>query len=319
MKSFLNERSVVFQQLHDEIFAIYPKQAIVQTAHRLLADVPKKDASLEEIEEALDGVLHKTETFNILLTLLELDKRLPNDSVLLANMKDPSYNQHRTIAINICDMYGSGAACFFGYLDCSFKQYFPHYTSKSFLAKGICALAAAAAEVVLTGSVTKDYAEENLQLLESRGVKLEHLTNMVHDLQVPYNPTLTVEECEKNVLGVLRKQQTYHTISLCIDIDTGVEAGEFGEQFQAIVGNDEGLYGIDESVNTSVSKLYGMIAITNFGFLDKAKPGIIGELDSDHEGNHCNTFIDDTVCAIVSAACARLAHNHANTNSKPKK
>jgi len=63
--------------------------------------------------------------------------------------------------------------------------------------------------------------------------------------------------------------------------------------------------------------MYGMIAITNFGFLDKAKPGVIGELDSEQAIGKCNTFMDDTVCALVSASCARLAHNHANTMSKP--
>ncbi|QST03116.1 phosphatidylglycerophosphatase A (plasmid) [Pontibacillus sp. ALD_SL1] len=198
-----------------------------------------------------------------------------------------------------------------------FSHFFPNHSTKSFLAKGICALVASTAEVLVTGEVEKDYKDASLALLASRGIDMNSLVEMVYDLQSPYNPNLRMDECMEHVMGVLKKQQTYHTIQLCIEIDRGVENSIFGKQFLSIVGNDEGLYGIDECVNTSISKMYGMIAITNFGYLDKAKPGIIGELDSDHEGNHCNTFADDTVCALVSAACARLAYNHEDTESKP--
>lgn len=319
MRSFLKERELVLKELYDEIYKIYPRDMLIQSIKKLILDV--KSESFEDnllLNETLDGVLSKTETYNILLTLYELDKRTEWDHDLLEQMKDVSYNQHRTIALNICDMYGSGATSLFGYVDCTFRAFFPNKHPKSFLSKGVSALIASTTSSLISSPVDENYTNKNIELLSTRGVQVQELIEMVFDLQSPYNSSLTIEECEKHVLGVLSKQQTYHTIDLCIRIDKGVENKEFGEQFQEIVGNDEGLYGIDESVNTSVSKLYGMIAITNFGYLDKAKPGIIGKLDSDHEGDHCNTFLDDTVCALVSAACARLAHNNANTNSKPK-
>lgn len=318
LKSFLKERKDALNDLYTEIFELYPKKEILGAVQTLLVNISKFEVlSTRDIEVAMQNVLNKTETYNVLLTLNELDKRCSYDEELVKSMRDVSYNQHRTIAINICDMYGSGATSLFGYIDCTFRDFFPNNIEPSFLSKGVAALVASIAESVLTGDVTEDYKDINIKLLESRGIAKREMVEMVFDLQNPYNSELTMEMCEEHVDGVLKKQQTYHTIQLCLKIDMGVEAKEFGYQFNEIVGNDEGLYGIDETVNTSISKMYGMIAITNFGYLDKSKPGIIGRLDNDHLGDNCNTFADDTVCAIVSAACARLAHNNSKTNSKP--
>jgi phosphatidylglycerophosphatase A len=316
MKSFLADKEHTFSDLLTELYTVYPKQEIMLAVIQLLHSVKTVPVELSDVELALNAVLKKTETFSVLLTLMELEKKAEVDEVLQESMKHPSYNQHRTIALNICHMYSSGAVSFFGYVDCTFRSFFPQKHPKSFIAKGICALIACTAEVLVTG-IVKEYTEENLAILSRRGVTLNHLVDMVFMLQKPYNPDLTFDDCKGHVLGVLRKQQTFHTIQLCAQIDEGVEQGEFGAQFQAIVFNDEGLYGVDEAVNISISMMYGMIAITNFGYLDKAKPGIIGELDRDHSNGKCNTFMDDTVCALVSASCARLAHNHPYTQSKP--
>jgi len=320
MKSFLFEREVVLYKLYEDIFKLYEKETIIAGVIKLLKDIRNThDVDPKHVEKTLTRILEKTETFNVFLSLFELEKRSEWDEELKKSMNDPSYNAHRTIAINICDMYSSGATSFFGYVDCTFKQFFPSKTSRSFLAKGICALIASTAEVIVTGQVLENYSQKNLTILEERGIHLNDMAELVYRLQKPYNPYLTLEECQEHIVGVLRKQQTYHTIQLSVKIDKGVEQQEFGKQFQAIVANDEGLYGIDETLNMAIAKMYGMIAITNFGHADKEKPGIIGALDSDHEENHCNTFADDTVCAIVAAACARLAHNNKHTNSKPKK
>jgi phosphatidylglycerophosphatase A len=316
MKSFLTTKELTFAEMLKELYTLYPKQEIMNSVIRMLYEVRHMDVELAVVESALDAVLRKTETYTVLLTLMELEKKAKYDLVLQESMTHTSYNLHRTIALNICHMYSSGAISFFGYMDCTFRTFFPQKHPKSFVAKGICALIACTAEVLVIGDV-KSYADDNLEILNRRGVTLKHMVDMVFMLQKPYNPFLTVEECEKHVMGVLRKQQTFHTVQLCAKIDEGVEQGEFGAQFQAIVANDEGLYGVDEAVNISISMMYGMIAITNFGYLDKSKPGIIGELDNDHSDGKCNTFLDDTVCALVSASCARLAHNHLNTQSKP--
>lgn len=320
MKSFLKPRDILVSEIKEELYTHYSEESIISAVVKLLMDIKKmNDVDETKIKKALVNILDKTETYSVLLSLLELEKRSQWDTQLQRLMHDPSYNQHRALAINICDMYSSGATSFFGYMDCMFRSFFPQKHPKSFLAKGVCALIASVAEVIVTGEVTPDYLELNMELLKKRGISMVSMVDLVFQLQKPYNTSLTLSDCQRHIEGVLRKQQTYHAIHLCVTIDEGVEKVEFGEQFQAIVANDEGLYGVDETVNTSISKMYGMIAITNFGYLDKSKPGIIGELDSDHEGGKCNTFIDDTVCAIVSAACARLAHNNTHTNSKPGK
>lgn len=309
MRTLLKEKHIAFNELHNEVFEIYPKDQIIHSIARVLIDVKGLGSvDLLHIEEALFSVLNKTETYNVLLTMLELDKMLPNDKELIETMKDDSYNQHRTIALNICDMYGYGATSFFGYVDCMFRSFFPLSPTKSFLSKGIAAVVASTSTVVIGDHIKEDYTQKNIELLKLRGVSINDISEIVLDVQKPYNPNLTLEQCEEHVLSVLRKQQVYHTIQLSVKIDKGVEQGLFGEQFTNIVGKDEGLYGIDEKLNTAIAVIYGMIAWTNFGYLDKVKPGIIALLDSKTEGV-CNTFIDDSICAIAAAACGRLAHN----------
>ena len=56
-----------------------------------------------------------------------------------------------------------------------------------------------------------------------------------------------------------------------------------------------------------ICNLYGSIALTNFGHIDRVKPGIIARLNS-HEGGQCNTFLDDIVGAIAAASASKLAH-----------
>ena len=74
------------------------------------------------------------------------------------------------------------------------------------------------------------------------------------------------------------------------------------------MANDESLYGIDEILAFSIVNLYGSIGFTNYGYIDKVKPGILKELNS-HDGVHVHTFLDDIVGAIAAAAARKLAHN----------
>jgi phosphatidylglycerophosphatase A len=320
MRSFLKDKTEIFREFHEELFRAYPKAVLEESVVRLLVDVKgMKKIPAETISETLLEVLSKTETYNVMTTLMELEKKVKHDPELIASMKDPSYNVHRTIAMSICGIYGSGAISLFGYIDCKFRLYFPSKRSKSFLSKGICAIIASAASVIISGKAKEDYTQRNIALLESRGVSLDEMVDIVDALQRPYNPGMERKLCEDNVLGVLRKQQTFHAIQLAIHIDTAVERGEFNAQFNHTVGQDEGLFGVDESVASAIPLLYGTIAITNFGYLDKAKPGVISKLDSDHDEGKCNTFIDDIVCGIAAAACGRLAHNNTPKYSKPLK
>jgi phosphatidylglycerophosphatase A len=320
MKTFLREKSLIFQEMREEVFKHFPQAAIENAVARLLVEVKGiKKIPDELITETLLGVLSKTETYNVITTLLELDKRVKHDAELLASMKDPSYNVHRTIALSICNLYGSGATSLFGFVDCKFRLFFPSKRPKAFLSKGICAIVASVASVVISDKVKVEYADKNVELLASRGITVDSMVDILDALQRPYNPTLERQLCVENVLAVLRKQQTFHAIQLAVKMDEAVERGILNEQYSHIVGSDEGLFGVDESVATVIPLMYGTIALTNFGYLDKEKLGIIGELDSDHSEGKCNTYIDDIVCGIVAAACGRLAHNNTPQYSKPLK
>lgn len=71
---------------------------------------------------------------------------------------------------------------------------------------------------------------------------------------------------------------------------------------------DDGLYGIDEVIPLSIVNVYGTIGLTNFGYLDKKKSGVIKDLDEGKK-NRVNTFLDDIVAGLASAAAARIGHS----------
>jgi len=55
--------------------------------------------------------------------------------------------------------------------------------------------------------------------------------------------------------------------------------------------------------------LYGSIGWTNAGYLDKLKPGIIGEVDKigKNDPELCSTFLDDQLGVIVAVSAAKIA------------
>jgi phosphatidylglycerophosphatase A len=95
-----------------------------------------------------------------------------------------------------------------------------------------------------------------------------------------------------------------------IELDTKAEKGLFlDKELEGIVRRDEGLFGTDEVLAYGICNLYGSIALTNFGFIDKNKYGVIARLnDEGKKGVMCHTFLDDMVGAIAAAAASRFAH-----------
>jgi phosphatidylglycerophosphatase A len=148
-----------------------------------------------------------------------------------------------------------------------------------------------------------------IQLLNEKGATLDKMVDILFDIQIEYVPTLSRQICEENILAVLNKREVQHAILTGLEIDRLVEAKQFREPIQSIIASDAGRYGIDEILALAIVNVYGTIGLTNFGFLDKTKPGIIKELDGKKEGV-CATFIDDIVCAIIAAAASRLAHSN---------
>lgn len=143
--------------------------------------------------------------------------------------------------------------------------------------------------------------------LLQRGVQIEDLAELVMHLQKKYNEDLTLAQCMESVEAVLTKREVAHAILTGIALDELAEGGLLPEPLQQIVESDEPLYGIDEILPLSISNLYGTIGLTNYGYLDKEKIGIIKALDG-MKGVKVHTFMDDLAAAIAAAAASRLAH-----------
>jgi phosphatidylglycerophosphatase A len=94
-------------------------------------------------------------------------------------------------------------------------------------------------------------------------------------------------------------------------MDILAEKGMLEEPLQSIIESDEGLYGVDEILAFSIVNVYGSIGFTNYGYIDKLKPGILKDLNDKSSGK-CHTFLDDIVGAIAAAASSRLAHRIEN-------
>lgn len=150
--------------------------------------------------------------------------------------------------------------------------------------------------------------EMTIEMINRRGVQLEDIAEIVYDLQKNYYEDLTKEKCLENIHAVLRKREIIHAIITGIAIDELTEKKLLPEPLQSIVEADEGLYGIDEILPLSIVNVYGSIGLTNFGYLDKEKIGIIKDLDT-KKGESVHTFLDDIVAAIAAAAASRIAHS----------
>ena len=147
-----------------------------------------------------------------------------------------------------------------------------------------------------------------VEALKDRGVELIDIAKIVYDLQKDYHDNLTIEMCSQSLDAVLSKREIIHAVLTGIALDELAEKNLLPEPIESIILSDEGLYGIDEILPLSIVNVYGTIGLTNFGYLDKEKPGIIGKLDNEKR-EICNTFLDDLVAALAAAAASRLAHS----------
>lgn len=147
-----------------------------------------------------------------------------------------------------------------------------------------------------------------IDLLNERKVRIEDIVECVVYLQEGYIKEIRREIIYEDIMSILNKREVQHTIMTGIGIDMAVERKAFGNKVICdIILKDEGLYGLDEVLAYSICNLYGSIALTNFGYIDRTKPGIIGELNQPQDGV-CNTYLDDIIGAIAAAAASKHAH-----------
>lgn len=149
-------------------------------------------------------------------------------------------------------------------------------------------------------------------MLKERGVELIDIAKLTFDLQKPYIPNIDLDTCLEHVERVVMKREVQHAALVGLELDILAEQGKLSEPLSEILMSDYGLFGIDEILALAIVNIYGTIGLTNFGYVDKLKPGIIGELDSaGKDEGRCNTFLDDIVGAIAAAASSSIAHRFA--------
>jgi len=155
--------------------------------------------------------------------------------------------------------------------------------------------------------------DKAIEIMESRGVFIEDIAKITHVIQSEYYAELTLEECVRNVMRVLDKTEVQNVIFTGVALDELCEKGLLPEPLSQLVDDDYSLYGVDEILALGIVNVYGSIGFTNFGYVDKQKIGIIGEVDKiGKEEGKCMTFMDDIIGAIAAAAASRIAHNIIN-------
>ncbi len=150
-----------------------------------------------------------------------------------------------------------------------------------------------------------------VKMMSERGVELSEIAEITFDLQKKYIKELTFETCLEHVERVVMKREVQNAILTGLELDIFAERGDMDEPLKSMLLNDYGLYGIDEVLALAIVNVYGSIGFTNFGYVDKLKPGVIKKLDDEGKKEGvCHTFLDDIVGAIAAAAASSIAHRY---------
>jgi phosphatidylglycerophosphatase A len=166
----------------------------------------------------------------------------------------------------------------------------------------------------IKGTLLEDTAR---RWIKERGVEIQDIADLVFFLQEKYHENLKMEDCLANVERVLSKREVQNAVITGIQLDMLAEKGLLEEPLQSIIASDESLYGVDEILALSIVNVYGSIGFTNYGYIDKLKPGILAHLNDKSTGE-CHTFLDDIVGAVAAAASSRLAHRAAHAEKEQK-
>ncbi|BDZ32150.1 phosphatidylglycerophosphatase A [Lactiplantibacillus sp. WILCCON 0030] len=149
-----------------------------------------------------------------------------------------------------------------------------------------------------------------IKALAAKGITYKEIAQITYKLQINYVPGLTITECENETKEVLHKRELLNNAMVALELDRLATEGKLKEPLQTIIASDAGVFGVDEGLALNMANIYGTIGVTNYGYVDKVKEGVIKKLDTDKSGA-VNTFIDDLVGAIAAAVAAKIAHKYA--------
>lgn len=141
--------------------------------------------------------------------------------------------------------------------------------------------------------------------LHKRGITSYSIGEIAYKMQHEYLPNLKIEDFAKELDEVLKKREVLNLLAFAFELDNLANKHKFSDPVQEIIENDAGFWQIDEILASSLAQLFGMLAVTNYGYLDKNKFGIAKELD---QSNNITVFSDDIVSALASAVIGRCGH-----------
>lgn len=150
-----------------------------------------------------------------------------------------------------------------------------------------------------------------IKYLITKQIYIDDIASITYNIQKQYLPQLTKEETTSAVVDVLHKREVMNNAMVGIALDKAASENQLPEPLQSIVEKDAGVFGVDELLaEGGISGIYGKIATTNFGYLDREKHGLLKRLDTTNEMG-VNTFLDDIIAAVAAAAGAKIAHKYA--------
>lgn len=158
-----------------------------------------------------------------------------------------------------------------------------------------------------------------VELLKQRGVSLEDIVECVVYLEKGYNDSQPDEVLIlQHVKEILNKREVQNAVRTGIALDMMAEQNLLEDKvLEDLLLRDESLYGVDEVLAYGICNLYGSIALTNFGYIDRVKPCVIGRLNEEKNGM-CHTYLDDIIGAIAASAASKNAHNRLEVEIKWK-
>lgn len=146
---------------------------------------------------------------------------------------------------------------------------------------------------------------------ERLGITVDKMAEIVYRDQKPYIDNLTEREANWAVSRVLNKTEFQDGLLVAIYLDKVAQMFNLMKEHDPLMDrliDDHPNFGADEHLAMSLAGLYGSIATTNYGYIDKTKPGIVGELnDMGKSGEYVTTMMDDMIGAIIASAEAKLA------------
>lgn len=149
------------------------------------------------------------------------------------------------------------------------------------------------------------------------GITRHDMAMIVINEQEKYNPGLTFDQVSNAIESIISKREIQHALVTALSIDELADKKQLPEPFQFMIEEDNPLYGVDEAIAIVSSLMYGTISNSNWGYLDKSKPAIVGYLnDLQKKANgHVTTMTDDMISMIIAGAEAKVSHNNHHEES----